>query len=511
MPSVRRGQRGPLRVALEDWIKTYNLPPEVRAKFAGALSGVEHDLAGYMRAVLPGLGIPQREVDLLVGRLARLEGSENIGTFIGLFVMVIAGAIAASQSFSEPFVRFAGFVGNSAIPNKRLSEQEALRAYWRGVLTIEQRNNDLRAYGHADENHARLEAIYRPRLTEDELIQSLWRGQKTESQFRLELAHKGWSPDDVNAWREFANSIPGISDSIRFLVRDVFNEDIVRRYGYDEGWPVGPIIELGAKQGYSATLMQAWWRAHFQLPSPTQAAEMVHRAGLSLHDYDQLLRINDYPPFWRKYFMKLVYQPLTRVDIRRVYNVLGKDRDWLIARHKEIGYDDENASTLADFVIANRKEETKDLTKADIAAAYEDRALDRGAAVNQLKALGYDDNEADIILRRVDVRIRQERVQDEIELLHQKFLAGVVKEPEARSLLAGLGQSQVRIDTYLFKWDRENEVKPRLPTRSDAEAFARRGVITLDEYDDYLKLLGYGDIYRDWYRREITGEKPTTV
>lgn len=508
MPTTRRGERGPLRIALEDWIKTYNLPPEVRSKFAGALSGIEHDLTGYMRAVLPGLGIPQNEVNLLVSRLGRLQGSENIGTFLGLFVMVVVGSIAASQAFAEPFIRFASYTGNSSISNKRLTPSEAMQAMFRGTLSIADWSDTLKAYGHSNENAARLESIYRPRLNETEVIQALWRGSLSESGFRDYLSKKGWTPDDINAWREFGNSIPGISDSMRFLVRDVYREDVVAKYGYDEGWPVGPVIELAAKQGYSAEFVRSYWRAHFILPSPTQAAEMVHRAGLPLHEYNELLRISDYPPYWRKYFERLVYTPLTRVDIRRVYNVLHKDRNWLIARHKEIGYDDENAATLADFTIANQKDKSKDLSKADLMAAYREGAIDRNAASGAIQALGYDANEADILLRRVDRDIQQEALRDEIELVHQRFLADLINDATARSALANLGQSATRIEAFMLRWNRDKEIKPRLPTRADAEVFAKKGIITVDEYNDFLIFLGYPEKYRAWYIREVTGQKP---
>ena len=85
-------------------------------------------------------------------------------------------------------------------------------------------------------------------------------------------------------------------------------------------------------------VLQWYWRAHWELPSPTTGFEMLHRLhpdvlevigekykemGLNPDDLKtdldtlkELLKISDYPKYWRDRLAAISYSPLTRVDLR---------------------------------------------------------------------------------------------------------------------------------------------------------------------------------------------------
>src|SRR5439155_13478403 len=113
------------------------------------------------------------------------------------------------------------------------------------------------------------------------------------------LAWNGLSTQDIGfnilKWKE---EIPGPSDLIRFAVREGFTPAIVTLYRYNDDFPV-EIIPWMQKQGFTgdvgiprppgidsqgrplppgnATWADLHWWAHWELPSPTQGYEMVHR------------------------------------------------------------------------------------------------------------------------------------------------------------------------------------------------------------------------------------------
>jgi hypothetical protein len=145
--------------------------------------------------------------------------------------------------------------------------------------------------------------------------------------------------------------VPGVSDLIRFMVRDTLNPNIVQKFGYDEEYPAAIETWLRAQgMGYKLSehpLGQGWgdetwgklyWRAHWVLPSPTQAQDMMvllrpNRAQRLSQDLARvlgnpggiwndiavtpaeaadLLKIADYPPYWRGRLLALAYRPMTQ-------------------------------------------------------------------------------------------------------------------------------------------------------------------------------------------------------
>ncbi|GAH79863.1 unnamed protein product, partial [marine sediment metagenome] len=72
------------------------------------------------------------------------------------------------------------------------------------------------------------------------------------------------------------------------------------------------------KKGLSKEWSERYWAAHWNLPSPQQGFEMLHRGVINVSELNMLLRALDVMPFWRDKLTAIAFRRLTRVDIRRM-------------------------------------------------------------------------------------------------------------------------------------------------------------------------------------------------
>jgi len=242
---------------------------------------------------------------------------------------------------------------------------------------------------------------------------------------------------------------------------------------------------------------------HWQHASYNQVMEMLHRGYIdeaSVFDWYKLVEI---PPYWRDLLTKIAYSPYTRVDVRRMHaeGVIGDDA--LIQAMKDIGYDQEHAEKMAEFYKKYNARTAKELSRADIEKAYEDRDLTYSQAVSLLGAIGYDTEIADFYLSRVELEMQRATRLERIALTKEKFLSSLVTEPEARNLLVSYGVEIARINELLDRWAVQILKNAKLPSKTDLDKFVRSEVINEDGYRVEMSKLGYSTYYIDLYWKHL--------
>lgn len=278
----------------------------------------------------------------------------------------------------------------------------------RGTMSPDQAEELLRKQGYVDGSLNIFLDAARAIMTPGEVLEALNRGLISEEAARGELRARGFNDAQINTILAMRFTIPGVSDLIRMMVRDAFNEEVVKRYGYDEDFPEA-ILEWTRKQGLPDTFTRAYWRAHWELPSPTQGFEMLHRGVISIEDLRTLLKIADYPPFWRDKLIQISYNPITRVDIRRMYRLGLLDFQDLVERYKHLGYTEEDARALAEFTAKYEQTDVENLldrlttrTQNAIERAYAKGKIDRQKARDMLVRIGMSEDLVDQVLAIVD-------------------------------------------------------------------------------------------------------------
>jgi hypothetical protein len=421
------------------------------------------------------------------------------------FASFLAGAFLSPVL--EPLSRQWSYFLNSALPNRELSPTELLELYFRGVIDEKTLKERLKVHGFDENKTNELISAQRKLLTLEELVVAKWRGFINEEEFITYAKKHGISEEDLKRFEAVRKFYPSPSDFIRFAVRDVFNPVIVEKYGYDEEFPEA-IIEHVKKAGMESEQLKWYWRAHWELPSPTQAYEMLHRLnpevlkirasayekmGLKAEeiktDLDtvrELLKIADYPKYWRDRLIAIAYNPLTRVDLRRIYELGLINDEELIARLMELGYTKEDAELMSNFFKRLKHEENFKIALSKIEKAYKLGKLTKDQYKELLKQAGYSDDEVEFLVSLTDYEIEEEKRERLLDLLISKYIKGLISRADFIDQAKKIGISDSEIEYWLevANTKRESAVKT-LSTSQIKQAFDR-GLIDEEEALDLL-------------------------
>ena len=163
-----------------------------------------------------------------------------------------------------------------------------------------------------------------------------------------------------DAVSDLADQFLGASDYVRFAVRDAFDDNVAARDRTDEDYPavLGPLLRA---LGYRDEDAKAAWRAHWELPSPSQAYEMLWRGLITEAELQDYLRQADYAPRWRPMLQSISYNPITRTDAKRAFKLGlgGFDEARLKQAYMDLGYKSTDADTLVAFTKLDVGEEAR--------------------------------------------------------------------------------------------------------------------------------------------------------
>jgi NACalpha-BTF3-like transcription factor len=356
-----------------------------------------------------------------------------------------------------------------------------------------------------------LRAEVRPQLMEIDRAIAYWlREPSFEPELNDVLSKYGFKDEDITRLKTLAYYIPQPQDVIRFAVREVYDPAKVARFGMLEGLDnievnVRPDIE---KAGLQWDTFKKYWAAHWELPSPQQAFEMFQRGFIDEATLRMILIAADFMPGFIEPFMQIAYVPTTRVDTRRMFRPLGKDREWLIRKYKDLGYNQENAENLSDFVIwdtdpqrkaEEKKAANKELTKADIESAFKSQMISRDTAIEYLEALGYDNDECEFYISRIELQAERERIEQLTAQYKKAYTGGLWDKTDLLSHLNKLDLPSKQIDTLLELWEIEKEIKLERPTKAEILQFYSNNLMTEQQARKELALNGYTDNYIDLY------------
>lgn len=502
--------KGPLRIAIEDFIEGFNFGPILAKWFKDAVEDIETEGYDYLEAMYRKIGAVEAIPAFL--HTSREKGIFKRAQFdlatIGGLILGFVWGIATGAA--QPLQNTTRYASERVYRSARIGLVEAIRGFWRDPGAEQLLESDLADQGYTGDRLVTLTKIARPRISEGELLAYWLRGKVGTDEMRGELGARGWLPFDIEAFIELSARIPGASDLIGMAVREAWNEEVSARFKYDEDFPPEFADSL-AKQGLSAEWAKRYWRAHWNLPSVTQAFEMFQRLRpgrsenpFTEEDLTKFLRTADYPEFFRARLTEIAYQPLTRVDVRRMYATGTLTIDQVRDAYRDLGYNEKNADLLTDFTTKFEKNEERGLTREAIVGAYKRGLRTRDQAVEGLKALGYDDDNADFWLDLADYDIQNEVTDAKLEAIHQKYLNGMLDETTVYNQIGPLNLPSERVTVILDLWNVQRSNRVNQPSRGELDDFMRRDIIEMDDYKDLLAKLSYTPVVIDYFSRRIT-------
>lgn len=287
--------------------------------------------------------------------------------------------------------------------------------------------------------------IHSARFDPTSVITAWRRDPKKYAHLFDDLKDQGWGDKSIEALKFFTQFIPSADEQTLWLAREVYEPEMVEKYGLDEELPVYDNTDF-SKVGVSPEQMINKWRAHWEHASWMQMVEMLHRGLVTEADVWEWFRLVEITPFWRDSLIKSAYTWPTRVDVRRWWDMRTIDEPELRRLYSGMGYRGVNLDNyilwtkvyvaFPDLIArwqngwisiedvkreltglgmpsdrveemiqtkikptqAARTTKEKDLTKAEIVKGVKKGVISEAEGAELLQDMGYDADEADYIL-----------------------------------------------------------------------------------------------------------------
>ena len=360
----------------------------------------------------------------------------------------------------------------------------------------------------------------RSTLSPTDTLNSHWRGHLDRRHYYNKMYEAGYEEEDADLLELSQLFIPSHEDLIRFQVRDVYNDHIVEKYGYDEEFPEN-ILPDAAKIGMSKEVMLGYWKAHWDLPSPTQAYNMVQRLnpevlsvvgdkytqmGLDkenlltdIETLKELLKIADYPKYWRDRMAAISYDPITRVDLRRIYQLGLCSDKFVVATLQEHGYSYNDATLLLEFFKTLRMGKDKKLSEKNVIDSYNYGLKTKTETIQALLDMGYDTSEAEQKLELNKRLLADKDLKEDITSWTVDFTRGIVTEEVIKQRLTLAGVNDKKATVILNKMRAALKKKTKTPPLADLHKFYIKRLLDVDGYRAALKEYGLENKYIDLY------------
>jgi hypothetical protein len=326
-----------------------------------------------------------------------------------------------------------------------------------------------------------------------DIIEYQLRTDPTLNQLEAELKRTGVHPDYFELYKTLAYPIPPIQDIITMAVREAFTPAIAQRFGQYEDLPPA-FIEHAQHKGLTREWAERYWAAHWNLPSITQGFEMLHRGIISNDELQLLLRALDVMPFWRNKLIQMSYNPLTRVDVRRMFGLGVLDESGVLKAYKDLGYNDDNAKRMQDFTIRQTRQTLSKFTPTNVISAYTNRLIDSGQARSLLREIVGSDKEVNYILQSADNKREWTEKEERTKAIANLYKKGLRNEAQTIADLHAIGLPTDHITNLIDQWRLKAEAD-RTATWTSAQTltFYKKGYITRERAIQELVLLGYND------------------
>lgn len=363
----------------------------------------------------------------------------------------------------------------------------------------------------------------------EQMLSLLNRGVVDEAAVRLAIAQSHTKTEYTDALIKLRFAVPTPAEITHWLTRDAFIDAFVERYGMDAEYidskdKADPLFQ---KNAVDPDYIKYIWRAHWTLPSPGMAAEMFQRTNdagegdskglpsgaaiksvIGQDDLNRLYRAAGYEPFWRDKLLKIAYNPLTRIDSRRMYLAGLIDDDRFYRAQLDIGYDAPTAQLILQWMQAQKAAAQRAQAEKHAAPLmthmldlYRRGLMGAPDVVAQADSLGIDKDETTLKLQVADLERTRDLAEKIRQGLHRLFVDGFVTEDEAanRAEAAGFTMAEwVRLrDEWQvereFRTANDDEKRARELTKAQLIASYKDRLLGLDELTTHLRTMGYHD------------------
>ncbi len=324
-----------------------------------------------------------------------------------------------------------------------------------------------------------------------DILRLLWnREEISTNELDDELKKLRYKPEDLDLLRKAFKIMPNMQDFVLFSVREAYDQEFVDIAGLGSNMPpefIDDMKRIGVKEEY----IKYYWYSHWKPPATNQVFEMLHRGVIEMEEVNTLLRINDIMPNYREKLTQIAYNPITRVDIRRLYQDGVTDYQDMYEQYLDTGYAPENAELLAEWTDIHYGEDRRKRTRADILKLYRLGEYDRAQAIDAIKTIGYPSDIANEYVTRSDREYEEKRKNNKLKIWRKGFVNYVFNETEVNSFMILIGMNKMEITDNIEEWKVDRGSKIKFVPLQTIEKLFTNDIINVGEVMDELSIQGY--------------------
>ena len=441
-----------------------------------------------------------------VGLIGEATGKECHVAYVGQFLWQLAERWTGTDLSPQyrPYQYWANYCTPTIVPSPPDADNMRLR----DDVTAEQWEALMKMNGHCPDWAQIVYENKRSSISVDQAYQAYKMDWIKKERYDKELRRGGFiKEEDKELWEKTRELIPPMSDVIRFMMKDVEDAQLVERYKLDEGFEdswSGPSKKAGEANGITPEVAKRYYRAAWDLPSPTQAAEMLHRLRpgrvpgnleFTIEDYKQLLKAADYPNYFRERFEKISYATITRTDAERLHLTDVLNDEEYVSQMQDVGYQESDARTLLKFY--NQEKQKRLLAHLGYYSVREavswfvEGVADESFLLERFRRETQNEEALQTALEGAQTeRYMAERLRMKRRIEHM-YMSGCLDETDARLALSQMGLDQDVLQQIVSEWSAEKACGRRHETAAQLCQMRERGLIGEQEQVRRLVRLGY--------------------
>ena len=338
---------------------------------------------------------------------------------------------------------------------------------------------------------------------------TLWRrGVIEEGECDDKLSRLRFNAESIGQFKRATEFFPSAMDLVRFAVREVYTPEIVEKFGQMEDLP-DKYIEEAAKAGLPVEQAENYWAAHWLLPSPLQGFGMLHRDIVDQDTLKMLLKSLDIMPYWRDRLIQLSYNPLTRVDVRRMHAMGILDAEAVAKAYRHGGYSPGNADLMAEFTVRYNADEGTGLTRASVQKAYKVGLITISQFQTYLESFGYSEDVVEYWLMITEYEKSLLEIEAYKTELYSQYRAGLISIEDIRQALYEKDLPASFVERAIDEELEAPSTKVKMPSRTDLTDWLKLQIIGEVAFVDRMRKLGYLQEDIEYYLTEAAFEVDT--
>lgn len=312
----------------------------------------------------------------------------------------------------------------------------------------------------------------------------------TKGDFYEHMREHGFTDSRIALYEQAMEILPSMQDIVRYIGKEVFEPRMIDTFGLMEDYPESA-EQFASQIGVNPRWVKAEWVAHWQDVGLTYMLEGFHRDRVSWDEVELYMRLVEIPPRFRELIRDVTYNPLTRVDTRRMQDLGVLDAKGVFRSYLDQGYSPENAMLMTEWTLKYNRANDKELAKSEIIKAYKAKVFDYETAVSSLVDSGHSQTQAEFLISLEDLKEATDTNEILLAAIKDRYTSNLISDLDAQKRLAELDLSGERINALLAKWEVQRFKGKAHHSKTDLGKMLFSKVITEDDYRREMSNIGY--------------------